>query len=194
MSNRIETPLVEIDLASIGAAESVLKLEELACCGYINVRGKQNDELFNQSVEKVIGLALPVEPNTYKLAESYTALWLGPDEWLIVTPSDQDALALIAELNSAWGNAFATATDVSGGNTMVNVSGTAARDFLAKGSPLDFHPRQFKVGDCAQSVFAHSGALFYLLDDQPNFRLIFRRSFADYLGVWMLDAAREFTD
>lgn len=194
MSNRIESPLVQVELATLPTEPSVLNIQEVPFSGYVNIRGKANNDVFMQAAGQVLGVSLPIEANTYTSQGDVMVLWLGPDEWLIVLPSQDDSLRLIAELKSAWGDTFASATDVSGGNTMVEVSGSAARDFLAKGTPLDLHATQFKLGNCAQSVFAHSGATFLLVDEAPTFRVIFRRSFADYLGIWMLDAAREFAD
>jgi len=56
---------------------------------------------------------------------------------------------------------------------------------------LDLHPRAFPVGHCAQTHFAHAGALICLWDERPAFELVVRRSFADYLWQWLLTAARD---
>jgi sarcosine oxidase subunit gamma len=40
---------------------------------------------------------------------------------------------------------------VSGGQTTLHLHGSHVRDVLAKGCPIDFHPRVFGIGQCAQS-------------------------------------------
>ncbi len=66
------------------------------------------------------------------------------------------------------------------------------RELLAKGCPLDLHPRVFDVGQCAQSHLAKAPILIRQLDREPAFEIVVRRSFADYLWVWLEDAAAEY--
>jgi sarcosine oxidase subunit gamma len=49
---------------------------------------------------------------------------------------------------------------------------------LAKGCPLDFHPRVFAEGACAQSVFGGVNALIYRRAASPVFTLMVARSLA----------------
>ena len=49
---------------------------------------------------------------------------------------------------------------------------------LAKGCPLDFHPRAFAEGACAQSVFGHVNALFYRRAASSAFTMMVARSLA----------------
>ena len=67
-----------------------------------------------------------------------------------------------------------------------------ARDLLAKGCTLDLHPRAFKVGACAQTGLARAGAILHLVDEAPTFEITILRSFADYMWVWLADAAEEY--
>jgi sarcosine oxidase, subunit gamma len=63
---------------------------------------------------------------------------------------------------------------------------------LAKGCPIDLHPRAFSIGQCAQSRLAKAPILIGQIENQPFFELIFRRSFADYLWTWLETAAAEY--
>ena len=130
----------------------------------------------------MLGGDLPVDNNTFVSIGDYTVLWYGPDEWLIITREDQQS-GLVDALRSALGDIFAAVTDVSGGNTVIEVRGDGARELLVKGTPIDLHPSMFAVGQCAQTVFAHAGMAIYQYDDAPCYRLIIRRSFADYLAT-----------
>ena len=42
------------------------------------------DDVFMAAVASVIGIQLPVTPNRAASGQGLAALWLGPDEWLIV--------------------------------------------------------------------------------------------------------------
>jgi len=187
-----ESPLVRFELEGVapaaGATEVVLS--ERPFLGYINLRGRPQDADFLRATEKTLGSALPVEPNTTAGNEDVGVLWLGPDEWLIVTPPNAQE-ALNEALERSLQDCFASVVDVSSANTTIAVSGLRAQELLAKGTSLDLHPRAFPVGRCAQTHFAHAGALICLWDPEPSFELMVRRSFADYLWQWLLAAARD---
>ena len=88
----------------------------------------------------------------------------------------------------------AAITDVTDGRVAFRVAGPSARDVLAKGCPLDLHPRAFPPGRCAQSLLAKASVLIHLVDDGPergpSFDVYVARSFADYLWTWLEDAGR----
>ncbi|MBD5804433.1 Sarcosine oxidase, gamma subunit family [Azoarcus sp. Aa7] len=60
-----------------------------------------------------------------------------------------------------------------------------------KCTPYDVHPRNFPVGKGVTSVFAKSSAVIRRVAE-ARWELVIRRSFADYLFSWILDAAEEF--
>ncbi len=65
---------------------------------------------------------------------------------------------------------------------------------LAKGCPLDLHPRAFPPGSCAGSLLAKASVLIHLVEDEPHpvFDLYVSRSFAHYLWAWIEDAGLEY--
>jgi len=191
-SERRESPLVQIDLSRCNAAVGV-QLQESPFQGHLNVRGRPDNHAFLSAVTRVLGAEPPLQANIFVIAGTLTIYWLGPDEWLIVTPSGQQA-ALAATLGEALQGVFSSITDVSSGQTLISISGANARALLEKGCPIDLHPRQFAVGDCAQTHLAKAPVLISAVDDAPGYQLIVRRSFADYLGRWLLDATVEFVD
>jgi sarcosine oxidase subunit gamma len=82
--------------------------------------------------------------------------------------------------------------DVSDSRAVITLSGPRALDVLAKGCPLDLHPRVFSPGRCAQSLLAKAHVLLHRVDDAPTFEIYVHRSFADYLWTWLEDAAAEY--
>ncbi|MGH8850740.1 MAG: sarcosine oxidase subunit gamma [Casimicrobiaceae bacterium] len=186
-----ESPLANVRLpAGVegGGDTADVVSHERALLGHINLRGNPHDRAFAAAVETAIGIALPVVPNTISDANGITAYWLGPEEWLIVTPADREA-AIAHALRMAVDGMFAAVTEVSGGQTIVVLRGPAAREILAKGCPLDLHPRVFGPGQCAQSRLARAPILVRQTDASPTFEIIVRRSFAEYLWLWLQDAA-----
>ena len=186
-----QSPLIQIDLGPINSVTNQLSITEVPLLGYVNVRGRTDNAEFVSAVERVLGGGLPEANNTFVTHGNFTVLWFGPDEWLVLTASGGE-LELLNNLRSAFANIFAAATDVTGGYAAVDVSGSAARDLLRKGSTIDFHPSVFAAGQCVQTLLGKTGVAIYQITESPNYRVVFRRSFADYLGLWLLDASREF--
>ncbi len=166
-------------------------ISERPFLGHLNLRGDPSDRAFMDGVERALGLALPVEPNTVSVGDALQALWLGPDEWLIVTPRDEQ-VAVADALVEALVGVFASVTDVTGGQTVVTLSGERSRDVLAKGCSLDLPPRKFGEGQCAQTLVAGANVTLRWAGPEPSYDLIVRRSFADHLVLWLHDAALEY--
>jgi sarcosine oxidase subunit gamma len=77
------------------------------------------------------------------------------------------------------------------------VTGPKAREVLAKGCPIDLHPRAFAAGTCAQTLVSRVGAIIHRTDEGaanelPRFELHVLRSFADYLWRFLEDAGQEY--
>ena len=141
-------------------------------------------------VAAVLDCELPVVANTWNAGNECSALWLGPDEWLILAPDGRND-ALSADLRIALGAMHHSVTDISANRTIIEIAGTDARLVLAKGCPLDLHGSSFKPPQCAQTLLAKSQMLLQCIDARPVFRVFVRISFAPYVAEWLLDAAAE---
>ncbi len=203
------SPLAHLGLAA-RATEAVAELEvgvlmgERPYRGLVNLRGPAGDKTFDSAVQEALGVALPSEPNTTAGTTGEGDLrvfWLGPDEWWVVTPGDGPAMA--DKLRAALAGQKAAVTDVSESRTCIHISGARARDLLSKGCPLDLHPRVFSAGRCAQSLCAKAMiTLHQVADDSddgdeasgsgPVYDVYVLNSFAEYLWLWLEDAAREY--
>ena len=188
-----ESPLARFDLAVRAAkpmAGAGIVATEHAFLGHLNLRGDPGDPRFVPAISSALGVAPPVTANTVVETGSATIYWLGPDEWLIVTSGDR-VTDLKHKLRDALATIRQSVTDVSGGQTVVVLRGAPVRELLAKGCPLDLHPRAFAIGQCAQSHLAKAPILLRPILDGSAFELVFRRSFADYIWTWLEDAAAE---
>jgi sarcosine oxidase subunit gamma len=124
-------------------------------------------------------------------------LWLGPDEWLIVGPADEEA-ALQSQLHDALGDHVGRVAivDVSANRTTLELRGPRARELLEFGCPIDLDPRVFGPGRCAQTLLARANVLIWHVTDVPEgtWRLFVRPSFAAYIAAWLADAANGLID
>jgi sarcosine oxidase subunit gamma len=141
-------------------------------------------------VAAVLGAPLPTACGEVTGAASHQALWLGPDEWLVVTATD--AVALADQLAATLGEEPGQALDLSANRTVLELSGPRAREVFEKGCPVDLHPRAFGPGRAVSTTLARVPVLLWQTGEE-NYRLLPRASFADYIARWLLDAMVEFT-
>jgi sarcosine oxidase subunit gamma len=141
----------------------------------------------------ILGLSLPTTPSTSVRTDTLTAIWMGPDEWLI-TAGTGSAATLETQLRSAVSEHGGAAVDMSAQRTTLRLRGADARDLLAKGCSLDLHPTVFRKGMAAQTMLALAGVVLIALDDAgTDYRILVRSTFARYLADWLIDAAEEFS-
>ena len=191
---RRESPLVGHLSAGMPvrlAVEGVF-LQERAFLGHVNLRCDLREPALASALEQVLGCGLPRTPNTFRAAGTpdgeLKILWLGPDEWLVITPEGRETQTA-RELRKAAGDGFVAVNELGSGQTVIELAGPRAREIIAKGCPLDLHPRVFGPGRCAQSRLARTLVAIAQADATPRFELIVRRSYADYLWQWLVDAS-----
>ena len=155
--------------------------------GFLNVRLNPRSSQALKAAERILGHPLPLAANTFTPGE-HTIYWLGPDEWLIAAAAKR-AAALASELAEALAGFRTAVNDVSGGNVELLVIGADARRVLAKGCPLDLHPREFAPGQCAQTGLGRAAVLLAPADPS-SYAIVVRRSFSGYLCRWLENAAR----
>ncbi len=109
----------------------------------------------------------------------WSALWLGPDEQLLVGPESAHR-SLAPRLAAALDGIPHSIVDVSHRQTAVELSGAGATLLLAMGCPLDFGLTQTPVGFCTRTVYAKAEVVLWRQDTQ-RFQLQVWRSFLPYL-------------
>lgn len=170
---------------STGARLQVRLLPDL---GQIGLRGDPGDKDYLALAQSALGQALPTQYNTISFG-NYRIYWLGPDEWLILASSSEER-ALASSLKACLKDRHASVTEIGGANIVMTLTGSAARNLLARGSCIDFAADRFLPGQCAQTALTKSGVIIGLIDKQPTFEIIVRRSFSDYLVRWLNSAGR----
>jgi sarcosine oxidase subunit gamma len=148
-------------------------------------RGKR--DALVAAAQEAFGVALPAGPHRVSKA-SITFAGVAPDQWIA---SAENTNGFTANLRERIG-AFAAVIDQSDSRLVLNLSGPRARDVLAKGVPIDLHPRAFKAGDVATTLVAHIGVQIDMLDDAPTYQLTAPRSMAGSFWSWLTASAAEF--
>jgi sarcosine oxidase subunit gamma len=140
---------------------------------------------------QALGVELPRVSCRANVAGERAALWLGPDEWLVLMPPSDDASTMIATLRAALGDAAHAAVDVGHRQTAILVEGEAAAELLSAGCPLDLARDAFPVAMCTRTLLAKTEIVLWRTA-AASFRLEVARSFARYAWAFLAEAAREF--
>ena len=184
------TALDASKMASITAPDggtAGLSMQEMAHLGKLILRG---DVATLTSLCKQAGLSYPEVANTVSSKGTRHALWLGPDEvMLLIEAGAEEQLAVT--LQKSLEDKSGSVVNITDGLCAFNLSGENVRDVLAKGCPLDLHHTVFGAGSCAQSLLAHAGVTLACLAPD-TFILIGRTSFASYIANWLADASLEY--
>lgn len=137
-----------------------------------------------------LGLRLPVVACRAATAGARSALWLGPDEWLLLAP-EADGPALAAALESAMAGLPHSLVDVGHRQSGVTLSGACATLALNAGCPLDLDVAAFPLGMCTRTVLGKAEIVLWRTGAQ-SFRVEAWRSFLPYVWDFLVEAAREF--
>jgi sarcosine oxidase subunit gamma len=137
-----------------------------------------------------VGLVIDQMPCRASQAAACAALWLGPDEYLLLAP-DAEARAFTRRLADALDAVPHSLVDVSHRQTGLAIAGPHAADILNSGCPLDLDLVAFAVGMCTRTVLAKAEIVLWRTASDV-FRIEVWRSFTDYVARFLNEAASEF--
>ena len=159
----------------------------------INLRGNLENKEFVSKVGKMLGMILPNIACSTSSTEKITSLWLGPNEWLLVSNYETLKETNIYELeqvlfdNISKSNLGAI-TNVSDHLTIFKLSGSNIFEVLTKGCPFDFSSENFGDNKVVQTILNHVDVTIHRKNEN-EVDLYVRRSFAGYLWDWLKDSA-----
>jgi len=140
------------------------------------------------AAESGLSLAVPAAACRAGVQGERAALWLGPDEWLLIAAA-RAAGETAAALSAALAGLPHSLVDVSHRQVALEVSGGDARTLLAAGCPLDLESSAFPVGMCTRTMLSKAEIVLWRTDAEV-FRLEVWRSFAPYVSAFLSEAAR----
>ncbi|SVD14112.1 uncharacterized protein METZ01_LOCUS366966 [marine metagenome] len=127
-----------------------IDIKEIPFLKKINLRLDPNDKNCVSSCSEILGTMLPTKANTYSVnAINEKVIWLGPDEWLIVSDDDNAFLKLLNKTR----NLEANVTDVSENRTIIRIRGKYIYVLLSKFLVLDLEKNLSTDSSCAQTLF-----------------------------------------
>jgi heterotetrameric sarcosine oxidase gamma subunit len=132
-----------------------------------------------------IGAAFGVAPDDAPcraaVAADRAALWLGPDEWLLVAPDGMAPPRVTVP---------ASIVDVSHSMIGITIAGPRAAEVLNAFCALDLDAA-FPTGACTRTLFGKVEIILWRCGPWM-FRIEVARSFASYVQTCLAEAAREF--
>lgn len=135
------------------------------------------------------GLDLPVAACRAESVGVRAALWLGPDEWLLLAPQAEEE-EIANELAVGLAGHPHALVAVSHRQTGVALLGRDVAEMLAIGCPLDLDRAAFPVGMCTRTLFAKAPIVLWRRAPE-HFRVEVWRSFAPYLWQVLAGGLRE---
>ncbi|MBS0562745.1 MAG: sarcosine oxidase subunit gamma [Proteobacteria bacterium] len=120
-------------------------------------------------------VAVPTHPLHSLSLGGASALWLGPDEWLLLAPEGEGAALAAQVARTETPHAL---FDVSHRQLGFVLSGEDAATLLNGAVPLDLSPEAFPVGMCTRTLFEKA-------------EIVLWRTAA---SAWHIDVARSFAE
>ena len=173
--------------------ESV-SVKEISQVMKINLRGKRREFLTN--IGKNLNMILPTEANTSTTSDKLTAIWLSPDEWMIVSnqlvSKDTNKYETHEMLfNSISKTNLGAVTDVTDQFVQLEIKGKNIYEIFSAGSPFNFNEFKEKKGSTTQTVLNHIDVILHHKEVNVV-NLFVRRSFAQHLWDWIEDCVSRF--
>jgi sarcosine oxidase subunit gamma len=139
---------------------------------------------------RAFGVALPVAACRSATADTRAALWLGPDEWLLLAEDGAGPAieAAIAAGLAAWPHSL---VEIGHRLGALELDGADAATALNAACPLDLDAAAFPVGMCTRTVFAKAEIVLWRTAEN-RFRIEVARSFGAYVRALLEEACREF--
>ena len=168
-----------------------LEMKEIKPVMKLIIRGKTKN--FITAIGKNLNMILPTEANTSTSDQALTALWLSPDEWMLVSNKavSEDTNTYNIEdnlINNISKVNLGAVTDVSDQFVMINIKGNKVFDLFSTGSPFNFNEFKDKKGSVVQTILSHIDVIIHHIEiNEVN--LLVRRSFSEHLYSWINDSA-----
>ena len=126
------------------------------------------------------GVSLPRQACRAETNGSVSALWLGPDEWLVLAPDGREMKIPMASV-----------VEVSDRQVAIGVSGPQAAEVINAFNALDLHVESFPVGMCTRTLFGKAEIVLWRTAPEA-FHIEVWRSFAPYVLGCLAEATREY--
>jgi len=168
-----------------------ISVKEISPIMKLNLRGKKRE--FFTVVGKHLDMILPTEANTSSSSSKLTAIWLSPDEWMVVSneliEKNTNSYDLEESLyNSISKTNLGAVIDVTDQFVMLELKGSKIYELFSSGSPYNFNDFREKKGSTTQTLLNNIDVI--IQNKSENLvNLFVRRSFSEHLFSWINDSA-----
>jgi sarcosine oxidase subunit gamma len=132
------------------------------------------------------GVAPPSRPLRAASEGPRAALWMGPDEWLLIAEDADPRLG--AELEAALAGVPHSLVDVSHRQVAIEVAGPGAARLLNAGVPLDLDLAAFPLSMVLRTLLLKAEIVLWRREAE-RFRLEVARSFGPYVAAVLAQSA-----
>lgn len=136
------------------------------------------------ALNRALSIGLPTKPKTSAREGTLAALWLGPDEWLLLD-GERDPNETLR-----GADALHSAVDISHRNVALEVSGPFAAEAIGGGCPQNLLPEAFPIGACSRTILGKAEIVLWRTGDE-TFRVECWRSFAPYVFAFLSVSVRD---
>lgn len=170
-------------------SKTSVTLAEMELTGMLVLRANASRDALSDALEKVAGVALPA---TLKSTEAgvYCARWMAPDEWLLSCPNIE-TFNIEKSLRAAVDGHIAIVNN-TGGYSVMRLTGRDARNVMKKSTVYDVSAENLASGKVVNTTLAKAQVTLRALPDDA-FEIVVRRSFADYVWLWLQRAGKEYS-
>jgi sarcosine oxidase subunit gamma len=134
---------------------------------------------------RAFDFGLPTMPLQSRATDDHAALWLGPDEWLLIAQNAD----IFSALHHALGDIPHALVDVSSRDCVFDIHGANSALLLNTAIPLDLSEKAFPVGMCTRTILGKVGALLWRTEAN-RFQLSVARSHGDFARLLLDEALR----
>lgn len=145
-------------------------------------------------LERLLGVSLPTEPLRAYDSTNGSALWLGPDEWLVLMPPEAGT-AFRERYASTDRNLLppCSIVDVTHRNAGIVLRGASAAWVLNAGCPLDLSSPAFPPGTCTRTLYGKAEIILWRREEPTAaYHIECWRSFLPYVWSRLQLAAAEY--
>ena len=174
-------------LAGARARDAYVGIEDTGLRGQVLLKGDLASAELAGAVAEVVGVEVPPVWGV-RMAGGRGAVWMAPDELLLLLPHG-DAAAAVARLGEMLAGRHQLALDVSDMRTILRLTGPLAGEVLAKGVPCDLSDGAFPAGSARRTTTAGIAVALWRLDAEL-WEIAALRSQARHLMAFLEDGAR----
>ena len=178
--------MAEPQSALVGAVmtDTYIGIADAGPRGQVTVKGNLTDPAFAAAVDAVAGVAVPDKLSCVSNDTGTRAVWMAPDEILLLSQTYADGASWAASLSEKLAATGGIATNVSDARSILTLTGAKVAEVLSKGAPCDMSETAFPVSTARRTHMAGLAVAFWRVAPE-SWEIVCLRSFSHHLFAWL---------